>query len=93
MQETLRCVSANVLTHRLLEIVQLPLVSEKLELKAIYIQASDDMLVPKHCYEVFDKYISDIKLYKVEGSHLLLQSSALECAKIVEKFVVEDMQF
>ncbi len=93
LQETLKSVSSTVLYHRLEEIVQLPLVSEKLELKAIYIQASDDMLVPKRCYKVFEKYISGIELYKVEGSHLLLQGSALECARIVEKFIEERISY
>jgi hypothetical protein len=90
LQDTLKDVSSSVLYHRLLEIIQLPLVSEKLDIKAIYIQASDDMLVPKRCYKVFEKNIFEIELYKVDGSHLLLQGKPLLCARIVEKFIEEE---
>ena len=87
LQNTLKSVSSRVLAHRLKEIVELPLASEKLDIKAIYIQANNDILVPKHCYEVFEKYVSNIELYKVDGSHLILQGSSFECAKIVKKFI------
>ena len=89
LQETLKGVPANVLYHRLLEIVQLPMAVETLEVKAIYLQASHDKLVPKHCYDVFEKCISDIELFEVEGSHLLLQGNPNECAEIVKKFIGE----
>ncbi len=87
LQNTLKSVSSSVLTHRLKEIVELPLASEKLDIKAIYIQANNDILVPKRCYEVFKKYVSNIELYKVDGSHLILQGSSFECARIVKKLI------
>ena len=89
LQKTLKGVSSSVLYHRLLEIVQLPMAVETLDVKAIYLQASHDKLVPKHCYDVFEKCIADIELFEVEGSHLLLQGNPNECAEIVKKFIGE----
>jgi len=87
LQKTLKGLPSTVLYHRLLEIVQLPMAVEALEIKAIYLQASHDKLVPKHCYDVFEKCMSEIELFEVEGSHLLLQGNPIGCANIVEKII------
>jgi hypothetical protein len=48
------------------------------------------MLVPKCCYNLFEKYVTEIEFYKVDGSHLLLQGKPLVCARIVKKFIEEE---
>ncbi|MCF6244478.1 MAG: lysophospholipase [Sulfurovum sp.] len=87
LQEILKSVSAEVLYHRLLEIVNLHKATEILDMKALYIQASSDKLVPKSAYKVFEQKIPHIKLIELKGSHLILQGNALESASEVDKFI------
>jgi pimeloyl-ACP methyl ester carboxylesterase len=56
---------------------------------AIYLQAKDDKLVPKKCFNDFQKLFPQISLHQINGSHFLLQSQSKLCAKIVNKINFE----
>ena len=83
--EALKQVSPELLSFRLKEINKLQLSSQKCEVKATYIQATNDYLVPQKSVENFEKLFSNLCVVKVAGSHFILQSKPVECGKIVEK--------
>ena len=78
-------VSPNVLSFRLQEISKLPKNIEPCKLRATYIQATDDKLVPKRCVESFKKVFNNFNVFKIEGSHFVLQANPLACAEVLVK--------
>jgi len=87
LQQTLKEVPSEILYGRLLEIIQLQKATQQLSIKTIYLQATNDKLVPKRVYEVFEKLFSDINKIEIEGSHLILQGNPVESAVMVKKFL------
>ena len=82
--EALKQVSPDVLSFRLKEIKKLQLSSQPCEIKATYIQATNDYLVPSKSVANFKKLFSNLSISKVSGPHFILQSKPVECGKIVE---------
>ncbi len=82
-KKSIKKVSSEVLLFRLKEIGNLVKSSNSCEIESIYIQATDDKLVPKKCVDAFKKQFNNLKVFKIEGSHLILQSNPLSCAEIV----------
>ena len=89
LQQTLKEVPSKTLYTRLLEISKLSTATQKVEIKTLYIQASNDLLVSSKSYEVFERLFLDIKYFEVEGSHLILQGKPKETARVVEDFILE----
>lgn len=82
-EQNIKQVSAGVLSFRLQEIAKLGKSHQPCEIKATYIQATDDKLVPKKCVQSFKNMFNNINIYQVEGPHFILQTQPLACAKIV----------
>lgn len=82
-KQSIKQVSPHVLTYRLNEIAKLPNSHQFCELKATYIQATDDKLVPARCVESFKKVFKNINVFQIEGSHLVLQVNPLACAEVI----------
>ena len=76
-------VSAKVLTYRLDEIASLNIAMLKCDTRALYIQASDDYLVPEGCAEAFMGVMNNITLHQVEGPHFILQANPQGCADLI----------
>jgi len=87
VKNTINNIKSDILYFRLLQIINLKQVSQKISIESIYLQASKDYLVPKSAYNVFQKYIPNIHFYEVIGSHLLLQSNPKECIEIINKYL------
>ena len=83
--ESLKQVPADVLSFRLKEIGKLQLISETCEIKATYIQAANDYLVPSKALQEFERMFSNLTVVKVKGPHFILQSKPVECANILIK--------
>ncbi len=83
--ETLKQVPHEVLSFRLKEIGRLQLNSETCEVDATYLQATNDYLVPSKAVKDFEKMFSNLTVVKIKGSHFILQSKPVECAKILIK--------
>ena len=84
---TINNINSKILFFRLFQIMNLRDVTQKVTINSIYLQASNDYLVPKSAYVVFEKYIPNIHFHKVEGSHLLLQTNPRECVEIINKYL------
>ena len=89
LQQTLKEVPSKTLYARLLEIRKLPTATQKVKIKTLYIQASNDLLVPQKSHETFERLFSDIERVEVEGSHLILQGKYKETARVIERFILE----
>lgn len=85
--ETVKQVPSEVLSFRLKEIGRLQLYEETCEVEAIYLQATNDYLVPSKALKDFERIFSNLSVVKVKGSHFILQSEPLECAKILIKHI------
>jgi len=84
-KETLKKVDPNVIAFRVREIANLNLEYQAITTPAIYIQATDDLLVPLNMVDKFEECFANITIYKVEGSHLILQSKPQMCATLIVK--------
>jgi len=89
LQQTLKEVPSKILYARLLEISKLSTAIQKVETKALYIQATNDLLVPQKSYKVFERLFSNIERIEVKGSHLILQGKPKETARVVERFMIK----
>lgn len=85
LHKTINSIDSEILYYRLMQIINLKESVDKVTTKSIYLQASKDYLVPKSAFEKFKNSMWDIKLYTVEGTHLLLQNNPKDCAKIIEE--------
>ena len=57
------------------------------DVSAIYLQASDDKLVSQSTTEQFHNVFKNMRIYKINGPHFLLQAQPKECVKtILESF-------
>jgi len=86
-KKVIKKVSPNVIEYRLNEIAQLKSAHKKLDIKTTYIQASNDKLVPSSSLNSWQKVCTNIDVFQVTGSHLILQSNPKKCAEIVTKEV------
>jgi pimeloyl-ACP methyl ester carboxylesterase len=82
-KQSIKQVSPHVLSYRLQEIEKLQRSHQFCEIRAIYIQATDDRLVPKRCVASFKKMFKNINVIKIEGAHFVLQTNPLACMKII----------
>ena len=84
-KQSIKQVLPDILFFRLQEISKIPKKHQLCEIKATYIQATDDKLVPKKCVDNFKKVFNNINVFQIEGSHFILQANPLACAEIVAK--------
>ena len=82
-RQSIKQVSPHVLTFRLQEIAKLPQSQQFCEVKATYIQATNDKLVSKKSVERFKKVFNSFNVSQIEGSHFVLQMNPLACAEII----------
>lgn len=83
LKKSIEKVSPNILSYRLKEIARLRNNHQSCEIKATYIQATDDKLVPKRCVESFINTFNNISVIQIEGPHFILQINPLACAEVV----------
>jgi pimeloyl-ACP methyl ester carboxylesterase len=83
-KQTIKKRSSSVFSFRLSEISKLTVSHEYCDLKAIYIQATNDLLVPNSCVEAFKKVFKKLDVFRIKGSHFILQTNPLACAEIIE---------
>jgi pimeloyl-ACP methyl ester carboxylesterase len=60
-----------------------------LDVPALYLQASDDLVVPPTAAEIFEKTAIRARVVVIEAPHFLLQCAPVAAAKEIEKFVRE----
>lgn len=83
--DTAEQVGIRTLKLRLEAISTLPRPTQRISRPCYYIQAENDFLVPRNNFLEFKKHFENIKLYRINGPHLLLQTRANECARVIEE--------
>ena len=84
INKALSRVSSQVMEFRIKEMAHLPSHSEPFSKKCIYIQAKSDNLVSPNNAVTIENINQKFKLYKVKGSHFLLQVNPEGCSKIIQ---------
>ena len=84
-RQSLKQVSPQVLSFRLQEISKLTNRHQLCDITSIYIQATDDRLVPDNCVKDFRTVFKNLKIFKVKGAHFILQANPIACAEIMAK--------
>lgn len=82
-KQSIQQVSPDVLSFRLQEIARLPENHNTSKIRASYIQAENDKLVPKNCVKAFKISFNNISIFEVKGPHFILQADPDACAEIV----------
>jgi pimeloyl-ACP methyl ester carboxylesterase len=82
-RQSVRKVSPSVLSYRLKAIGKLSVIQKACDVNAIYIQASNDKLVPDSSVEIFKKMCKNLNIFRVQGTHCILQTNPLACAEII----------
>lgn len=82
-RKSLSQVSKSTLSFRLREVSHLNKNHLPCNTQAVYIQASNDKLVPANSVEIFKDMMANLTVYKVTGSHFILQTNPSACAKII----------
>jgi pimeloyl-ACP methyl ester carboxylesterase len=84
-RQSMKQVSANVLSFRLREIANLPTEHQPCDIKATYLQATDDKLVPSSCLKDFERMFKNLSVLQVKSSHFILQTNPITCTDVLTK--------
>lgn len=76
-------VSPEILAFRLRQIAKLSIKNQVSKIRATYIQASNDKLVPKKAISKFEKLFEQLDIIKISGEHFILQCNPDACKKII----------
>ncbi len=90
-QKVIKKVSHEVLYFRLQDIKKLKFKREDIILPTTYIQAKDDQLVLENSLKDWKEVCQKLKIYQVEGKHLILQSNPNICAEIITNTIQKIM--
>ena len=87
-------VPARVLDHRLGIINRVDVTAwlDKLLIPCLYLQATEDRVVPSLYLSFFIKYISNLEIRKIKGPHFILQAQPLACLTAIEEFIGRHVQ-
>lgn len=86
-REVIKSVSPRVLSFRLGEISRLKASKKHCDVRAIYIQASNDKLVSSLSVDSFKNSCEALTVVRVAGAHFILQSNPSACSKIIKNEV------
>lgn len=86
-------VPANIMAHRLtiLNNIDVRAELEKLQLPCLYLQATDDRIVPSSCLKVFSRGIHRLKVKIIKAPHFILQARPQECIRAIEEFMEQSI--
>jgi pimeloyl-[acyl-carrier protein] methyl ester esterase len=82
-KQSIKQVSPRILSFRLQEIAKLSNVHQLCGINSIYIQASNDRLVPNYCVKDFKAMFKNLKIFTINGPHFILQANPVASAEIV----------
>jgi pimeloyl-[acyl-carrier protein] methyl ester esterase len=82
-------VPARALDHRLGIINRVDVTAwlDKLSIPCLYLQATEDRIVPSSCLSSFIKYIPDLEIRKIKAPHFILQAQPQACLMAIEEFM------
>ncbi len=76
-------VPSEVIAQRLQVVSSFECGVASIKVPVIYIQPTNDILVPRKCFSAIEKIAGNIELKRVRGPHFILQSDPEACAQII----------
>jgi len=82
-------VPPQILTSRLALINQVDVTRDlrKLDIPCLYLQATDDRIVPADCLRVFERNVAHLTVKRIKAPHFILQSAPEDCLAAIEEFL------
>jgi pimeloyl-ACP methyl ester carboxylesterase len=85
--EVFYMISPEVLASRLHEMRKLTLNQEVIDLPAMYIQATNDLLLPDNAVNDIKTFLPQLEVHRLDGPHLILDTQPKTCARLVAGFL------
>lgn len=85
VQSVICGVPADIIKARIRTIRSMRPLSGRTDLPALYIRATQDRLISAAKFSDFAAHFTDIKLFKIEGPHLILPSRAEDCVRTIRQ--------
>jgi len=85
--EVFYMISPEVLASRLDEMRKLTLTQDVINLPAMYIQATNDRLLPDNAVNDIKAFLPQIEVHRLDGPHLILDTQPKTCARLVAGFL------
>ena len=85
--EVMHMISPDVLASRLDEMRDLRLPQKVIDLPALYIQATKDLLLPDNAFNDIEALVPRVEKHRIEGPHLVLDTQPEKCAGLVNEFL------
>lgn len=85
VQSVICGVPPEVIKARLRAIRGMRPLTGRTDMPALYIRATQDRLIGADKFADFSKHFTDIKLFKIEGPHLILPDRAEDCVRTVRQ--------
>jgi len=91
VQEAIARVSPSVLANRVRQLAEVDCTHAlaSCTMPVLYLQATRDRLVWRHCGDAILKSRPDTDVVKIEGPHLLLQACPGECWQVINRFLID----
>ncbi len=86
-RKTISALDSQLIRSRLRAVENLKVSLKKCTVPSIYLQATNDKLVPSTHSEEFDDFFTEIKIRPIQGPHFLLQAKPQESADEIRKFI------
>ncbi|HEX5055227.1 MAG TPA: alpha/beta fold hydrolase [Gammaproteobacteria bacterium] len=85
VQQVVGGVPADIIKARIRAIRRLRPQQGRTDVPALYIQSTQDSLIAAAKFRQFGAHFSDLKLFKIEGPHLILPSRPGDCARTIRR--------
>ena len=85
--EVFHMISPEVLASRLDEMRKLKLDLKPVDLPAMYIQATKDLLLPDNALNDLETLLPQLEVHRIEGPHLIMDTHPMTCARLVVGFL------
>lgn len=91
LQDSLRQVTAAVMTRRMKEVQRVNVVDKlsQVRVPAMYLQAMQDRIVPAQAARIIQRALSGLRIVRLEGPHGLLQAAPVATALAIQNFCSE----
>ncbi len=86
-KQAMQDVTEQQLAGRIKDMRTLTLPTQKVNQKTLYIQATDDWLVPAKNLKSYQQCFENLTVKKLKGTHLIAQGNAQECANLIDDFI------
>lgn len=86
-KDAMQDVTEQQLAQRISDMRTLELPKEKVSQPTLYIQATNDWLVPARNLASYQKVYTNLSVTQLKATHLAAQGNARECAELIENFL------